>query len=216
MLESIRDEALETEARALYSDALPYHNFAHILDTLESADTILERCRKENIRIDATVVYFALLFHDAGYHEDHHTKGYENKESYSVALAAPILKRHGISASVVKKASEAILATERNARFVSAEHKAVRAADLAGLAAVYDRFLRSSLKLKREFEVLNKKTISWPSWQSVSREVVGFYLSQEIRLTSYFHDENGESAFHKAVRENLARLLKEREEPIID
>ena len=215
MIDRIRDEALETKARALYSDALPYHNFAHIQDTLESADTIVLRCQQENIRIDAKVVYFALLFHDAGYHEDHIALGYQNKELYSVALASPILDYHCVPAGFVKKVGKAILATERNARFVSAEHKAVRAADLAGLAAEYDRFLQSSLKLKREFEVLHEKSISWSSWQTVSQDVVGFYLSQEIRLTSYFHDENGESAFHKAVRENLARLLDEREEPVL-
>ncbi len=214
-MERIRDEALETKARALYNDALPYHNFTHIQDTLASANTILQRCREENIRINADVVYFALLFHDAGYHEDHIALGYENKELYSVALAVPILEDHGVPAGLVKKAGEAILATERNARFVSAEHKAVRAADLAGLAAEYGLFLQSSLKLKREFEVLHKKAINWPSWQSVSHEVVGFYLSQEIRLTSYFHDENGESAFHKAVRENLDRLMSEQEEPVL-
>ena len=215
MLERIRDETLETKARALYSDALPYHNFIHIQDTLKSAGTIVERCQSENIRIDANVVYLALLFHDAGYQEDHLAKGYENKELYSVALATPIMKEHGLPAGLVKKVGKAILATERNAHFVSAEHKAVRAADLAGLAAPYDQFLQSSLKLKCEFEVLQQKAISWPAWQSVSRDVVGFYLSQEIRLTSYFHDENGESAFHKSVRENLTRLLEEREEPTL-
>ena len=215
MIDRIRDEALETKARALYSDALPYHNFTHIQDTLESADTIVKRCQQENIRIDSNVVYFALLFHDAGYHEDHIVHGYENKELYSVALASPILNDHGVPPGLVKKVGKAILATERNAHFVSADHKAVRAADLAGLAATYDQFLQSSLKLKREFEVLHQKQISWPSWQTVSQDVVGFYLSQEIRLTSYFHDENGESAFHKAVRENLARLMNEREEPVL-
>jgi predicted metal-dependent HD superfamily phosphohydrolase len=216
MLSPIRDPQLEAKARALYSEELPYHNFSHILDTLSSADLILERCARENIRIDARVVYFALLFHDAGYHEDHAAKGFANKELYSVDLAQRCLREHGISASLVGKVSKAILATERNAKFVSAEHKAVRAADLSGLAAAYERFLESSLKLKQEHEYLHDEPISWPSWQSVSREVIGFYLSQEIRLTSYFHDENGESAFHKSLRENLARLLSEPSEPSIN
>jgi len=216
MLNDIRDAQLETKAKALYSDELPYHNFSHILDTLNSAGIILTRCARENIRIDARVVYFALLFHDAGYHEDHVAKGYKNKELYSVKLAQETLREHGLSASLLGKVSKAILATERNASFVSAEHKAVRAADLSGLAAEYERFLESSIKLKREHGYLNQQPISWPRWQSVSREVIGFYLSQEIRLTSYFHDENGESAYHKAVRQNLTRLLSEPREPRIN
>lgn len=216
MLNDIRDAQLEAKAKALYSDELPYHNFSHILDTLNSAGIILTRCARENIRIDARAVYFALLFHDAGYHEDHVAKGYKNKELYSVKLAQETLREHGLSASLLDKVSKAILATERNASFVSAEHKAVRAADLSGLAAEYERFLESSIKLKREHGYLNQQPISWSRWQSVSREVIGFYLSQEIRLTSYFHDENGESAYHKAVRQNLARLLSEPREPRIN
>ena len=44
-------------------------------------------------------------------------------------------------------------------------------------------------------------------------EVLGFYLTQEISLTSYFRDDTGESAFHKSVRANLTRLLSEPREP---
>ena len=101
MLNDIRDAQLEAKAKALYSDELPYHNFSHILDTLNSAGIILTRCVRENIRIDARAVYFALLFHDAGYHEDHAAKGYKNKELYSVKLAQEILReRFNVAADV--------------------------------------------------------------------------------------------------------------------
>ena len=208
-LSALRNTQLEAEARALYSAALPYHNFDHIQDTLASADRIIERCRQENIRIDAEVVYYALLFHDAGYQDDHGARGFATKERYSAALAEPILRRHGISPSQVDKTVAAILATERDAVCVSAEQKAVRAADLSGLAADYPQFLRSSMSLKREHELLFQREISWTDWQVNSAEVLGHYLTQEIRLTSYFHDGSGESSFHKAVRANLNRLLAE-------
>ena len=212
-LEGVRDPGLEAEARALYSARLPYHNFDHILDTLQAAATIVDRCRAENIRVDVAVVYYALLFHDAGYHEDHRARGFQTKERYSAALAEPVLRRHGVAAGHIEKTANAILATERDAVFVSAEQKAVRAADLSGLAADYPRFVQSSLKLKREHEVLYQSELSWPEWQAMSREVLGHYLKQEIRLTSYYHDECGDSAFHKAVRANLTRLLQEPREP---
>jgi hypothetical protein len=208
-----RDPGLELEARALYSDALPYHNFAHVLDTLSAADTIVERCRGEGIRIDAGAVYHALLFHDAGYHQDHAALGYDTKERYSAALAAPILRAHRVTAARIRKVVAAIIATERDARFVSAEQKAVRAADLSGMAAPWPRFLDSSLRLKREHELLHGTPLAWRDWQRMSQEVLGVYLSQEIRLTSYFYNREGESAFHAAVRGNLKRLLSTPEQP---
>ena len=213
VLQSIRDHALEAEAQALYSDTLPYHNFAHVQDTLAAAELILVRCREENIRVDSEVVYFALLFHDAGYQDDHHAHGCKTKERYSTVLATPILRRYGVTNAQLEKTVSAILATERDGAFISAEQKAVRAADLSGLAADYPDFLRSSLKLKREFEFLHKRALDWPGWLQVSREVLGFYLTQEIRLTSYFRDDTGESTFHKSVRANLTRLLSEPREP---
>ncbi len=208
-----RDGELEAAAAALYSDALPYHNFAHVQDTLVAATVILERCRTENIRVDPGVVYYALLFHDAGYQEDHQAHGYETKERYSAALARRVLAGRGVLQGQIDKTVGAILATERDAHFVSAEQKAVRAADLSGLAAPYPRFLASSLSLKREHEILHGEHLSWSNWQSISARVLGFYLTQEIRLTSYFYDARGESAYHAAVRENLSRLLAEPAEP---
>ena len=215
-LQAVRDPHLEAEARALYSESLPYHNFDHVMDTLDAASAIVERCRAESIRIDVAVVYYALLFHDAGYHNDHAALGFATKERYAAALAEPILRRFGIGATQVDKTLAAILATERDAVFVGAEQKAVRAADLSGLAAEYPRFLRSSLKLKHEHEVLYQRRLSWADWQTSSREVLSHYLTQEIRLTSYYHDNQGESAFHTAVRVNLTRLLAEPHEPPLD
>ena len=183
------------------------------LAQLEAAEKVIERCREEHIRIDAEVVYYALLFHDAGYQDDHLARGYTTKERYSAALAEPILRRHGVNSVQVDKTLAAILATERDAVTVSAEQKAVRAADLSGLAADYPRFLESSLKLKREHELLFQRALSWDEWQTNSAAVLGHYLTQEIRLTSYFHDGSGESSFHKAVRDNLNRLLAEPGEP---
>ncbi|MSR14466.1 MAG: hypothetical protein EXR86_07865 [Gammaproteobacteria bacterium] len=65
----ILDLDLEAEAARLYSESLPYHNFRHILVTIAAADKLLARCEEEGIRVEPKVVYYALLFHDAGYHE---------------------------------------------------------------------------------------------------------------------------------------------------
>lgn len=206
---SIREGDLEAEAAALYSTSLPYHNFQHVLATLAAAERIIARCIEEGIRVDAKVVYYALLFHDAGYHQDHRRLGHPSKESYSAELARECLIRRKTLTTVIKKVVAAILSTQREARFVTAEQKVVRAADLAGLAADFATFRCNTERLKQEYELLTGSQLTWLEWRHRADDVIQYYLGQEIRLTSYFASVNGESAFHTAVRENLSRLQQE-------
>ena len=211
----LRSAELEQRARSLYSPQLPYHNFDPIEETLVSADRIVKRCQQENIRINIEVVYYALLFHDAGYQDDHIAKGHNTKEAYSAALADEVLMEFDVADRDRGKTVAAILATEKDANFITVEQKAVRAADLSGMADDYPDFLVKSLRLKREFEILNGNEISWPRWQTNSRDIINHYLTQDIRLTSYFYNESGESEFHARVRNNLKRLLAEPTQPEI-
>jgi len=205
----IREHDLELEVATLYSEALPYHNFRHVLTTVEAAQEILARCAHEGIRVDSRIVYYALLFHDAGYQHDHRALGHASKEHYSVLLALDCLKRHRHGERVLKKVESAILSTMRTGSFVTAEQKVVRAADLSGLASTYDDFLRNTKCLWDECAILTGQRMSWADWIRETTETVQFYLSQEIRLTSYFMDHEGESAFHARVRANLDRLQRE-------
>jgi predicted metal-dependent HD superfamily phosphohydrolase len=206
---SIRECDLEAEAATLYSAALPYHNFQHVLTTLAAAEKIIRRCVVEDIRVDWHVVYYALLFHDAGYHEDHQKLGHVSKEAYSAELARDCLARRKILARVIKKVVAAILSTHRDARFVTAEQKAVRAADLSGLAAEYPTFRDNTARLKQEYEMLTGVSMAWSDWAQRVIETVRHYLRQEIRLTSYFVNDHGESAFHVSAEANLRRLQRE-------
>lgn len=206
----IRDRELETEAAALYSSALPYHNFVHVLTTIRASGRIIRQCMLEGIRVDPQVVYLALLFHDAGYHQDHKTLGYDSKEAYSADLAIDCLRRRKLPAASIRKIAGAILSTRRDAKFITSEQKAVRAADLSGLAANYVTFRDNTLKLKAEHEILTSGRVSWQDWLPHVCDTVRFYSSQQIRLTSYFVNDNGESKFQRAVRRNLRRLEEER------
>ncbi|HTT07564.1 MAG TPA: hypothetical protein VMH34_02065 [Gammaproteobacteria bacterium] len=206
----VRDKELEQYAATLYSDTLPYHNFTHALQCIEAGHELVRRCREEGVAIDEHVVYYALLFHDAGYHEDHFGKGYPTKEAYSAALAEAALNQRGVAPATVQQVTAAILATRRDARFVSVEEKAVRAADLSGLAADYGVFRANTEKLKYEYEIMTGGPISWDEWIAMADEVVSYFLSQDIRLTRYYFDESGDSIFHKRTMANLNRLRAER------
>jgi hypothetical protein len=56
----------------------------------------VERCLKEGVPINGEVVYYALLFHDAGYHENHASMGFTSKEVYSAHLAVQCLRAEAI------------------------------------------------------------------------------------------------------------------------
>jgi predicted metal-dependent HD superfamily phosphohydrolase len=206
---ALRDADLETEVAALYNPALPYHNFQHALSTLGAAEIMLGRCVAEGIRVDPQIVYLALLFHDAGYHEDHRALGFASKEAYSAELAQRGLARRRATSRVIGKVVSAVMSTMRDATFVTAEQKVVRAADLSGLAADYDIFLGNTRRLWDEYEMLRGSRPDWPAWVCSTTEVVRHYLSQEIRLTSYFSNESGESVFHARALANLQRLQQE-------
>jgi predicted metal-dependent HD superfamily phosphohydrolase len=195
---------------ALYNPSLPYHNFAHALDAIGAGEIILQRCREDGVPVREQVVYYALLFHDAGYHEEPENYGFSTKEDYSASLAARLLPQFGVDAGTVEMVVAAIRATHREATFSTNEQKVVRAADLAGLAADYEIFRRNSERLKDEWEHLRGEKISWQKWLAETRAIIGFFLSQDIRLTRYYLDTEGNSIFHRQTEENLRRLHEEK------
>jgi predicted metal-dependent HD superfamily phosphohydrolase len=152
--DGIRNAHLEKVAAELYSDEMPYHNFVHVLGTLAAGEKLVDRCLAEGVSINAEVVYYALLFHDAGYHEDHISKGFTSKEEYSAHLAVRCLRAEAIPEDTIERIAAAILSTQRDAKFTSNEEKAVRAADLAGLAGDYKTFRSNAEKLRQEEETL--------------------------------------------------------------
>ena len=196
-------------AAELYSDRLPYHNFLHALKAAERGKEIVARCHQDGVKINGDVVHYALLFHDAGYHEDCIKKGYKTKEEYAAFLAGEALKKIGASPDLIQQVQEAIISTHREAEFSTNEAKAVRAADLSNLAGPYEEFLDNTWLLKREAEMMGGHEISWKDWQQRTEELIESYLKQDIHLTRAYADEQGRSIFHQRARANLKRFLEE-------
>lgn len=207
--DGIRDAHLEQVAAELYSDQMPYHNFNHVLGTVAAGAVLVERCLKEGVPINGEVVYYALLFHDAGYHESHISKGFTSKEEYSAHLAVQCLRAEAIPEDTIKRVAAAILSTHRGAQFTSNEEKAVRAADLAGLASDYETFRSNVEKLHQECEMLTGHKVAWDEWKTSVKETIRFYLSQEIRLTPPDACVDHVALFYARAKENLSRLLSE-------
>ena len=70
-------------------------------------------------------------------------------------------------------------------------------------------FLNNTKKLKQEHEFFSEKKVSWQKWKEKVKEIIEFYLSQNIKLTSKYADEHENSIFHKKARENLERFVEE-------
>ena len=174
---------------------------------------ILKDCQSENVPLDKNIVYLAILFHDAGYFEDHERLGFETKEKYSANLAESVLLREDYPQLEIEAVKNAIISTEKNATFETAEQQAVRAADLFGMAASYDVFLLNNIKLKKEHEYLSKSIISWDAWKKVSIDVVKDFVTQDIPLIDYFKKSESGSQFSIAVEKNLDQFAAESAEP---
>ena len=203
----IRNPEIEKAAERLYDPKLAYHNFGHIEFVLSAAEKILENCRQENLSLDEEVVYLALLFHDAGFIEDHVARGHASKEEYSARLAEQILPEFGIDQSTIEKVVQAILCTHCDGQCRCNEDKAVRAADLSGLAADYKVFKDNAVKLMQEYKLLTGRDISWQQWKEIAVDRIGLFLREDMTLTAVELDERGESRFQAATRANMDRLL---------
>jgi predicted metal-dependent HD superfamily phosphohydrolase len=204
----IRNAQLEQAVAELYSDQLPYHNFNHVLRTLAAGAVLVESCLKEGIPINGEVVYYALLFHDAGYYENHISKGFASKEEYSAHLAVQCLRAEAIPEATIKRVVAAILSTERDAPFTSNEEKAVRAADLAGLASDYKTFRSDVENLRQESEMLTGRKVAWDEWKTSTAETIRFYLSP-VGLALPEACADNAATFYAQAHQNLSRLLSE-------
>jgi predicted metal-dependent HD superfamily phosphohydrolase len=148
----------------MYELKMPCHNFGHAITVTRHSEIIIEQCRRENVSLDEKTVYYALIFHDAGYQEDHLAKGFESKEAYSADLSEHALRDYGADKQIINKVKIAILRTRIDARCYSNEDKAVRASDLSGLAAEYDVFKLNSIRLKDEYELMHGENVNWKDW----------------------------------------------------
>jgi len=204
------DADLEQQVSAYYAPELPYHNFSHALKAVANGREIVAACQREGIPVDAGVVYYALLFHDAGFIENPRRHDCDTREAYSAFIADKLLSGAGLSREKIEAVKAAIISTTREAEFTTPEQQAVRAADLFDMAADYELFRSNTDKLRQEYVMLTGQPVTEAEWRRQVGEVIGFYLGQEIGLTAYFRPQAGQaSEFNQGVARNLQRYLGE-------
>lgn len=204
---AMHDKKLEKIASQMYEPKMPYHNFGHAITVTRYSEAIIDKCRDEGVPIDENVVYYALLFHDAGYHEDHLGLGFETKEAYSADLSEKALRDHGVDDQTIEKVKAAILSTHMDAKCYSNEDKAVRISDISNLGADYGEFKLNSVRLMEEHVLMKGETVEWADWKLGVEQTLKHVLREEMDLTSDYYDKDGNSVFHARAMANLARLL---------
>ena len=205
----IRDEKAEISARNLYSKKLAFHNFFHVIETLKFANTIINSLAMKLSSISLETIYYALLFHDAGYVENQTCLGYSDKESYSAALAEEYLLGRGMPLAGVSKVTLAIKATHISAECRNLEEEVVRGADISGMAAPYNDFLKMSKAIKAEQEYLIGAKISWADWVRGSEVHLKPYLHEKISCGELFIKSNKPSLFNQRLTSNIKQLKQE-------
>ena len=205
----IHDKTLEKIASQMYEPKMPYHNFGHAVTVTRYSESIIEKCKAEGVPLDEKVVYYSLIFYDAGYHEDHVAKGFASKEAYSAELAEPALRDYGVDEETIQKVKAAIMATHIDAQCYSNEDIAVRASDLSDLAADYATFKLNAVRLKEEHELMHGESVAWAAWTLGVKDNLELFLREELKLTSDYHDASGKSVFHERTRNNIQTLLED-------
>jgi predicted metal-dependent HD superfamily phosphohydrolase len=201
-------DRIYNSARNLYNSRLHYHNFKHVIDTLNYAEKILKQCDKRKISYDEKVICHAVLFHDAGYYINHVKKGFESKEAYSAFLAENILSEAGEPEKHIKDVVNAVLCTHMNGKCYSTNEMIVRAADLSGLTAPYEKFKKNSIDLYKERELLSGKKITWEKYKDEVFNIIRNFLKSQIKLDiGMFSSAN--YMFHTRVFQNLDKLMKD-------
>lgn len=195
-----------------YSDKLHYHNFSHIKDTLSHAEKILCECDANRVNYDIKVIRNAILFHDAGYYLDHSREGFKNKETYSASLAEMVLSDAGETQEHIEKVTHAILCTHIDGVCQTNDDAIVRAADLYGLAAPYSDFIKKSIALYKEREIMSGEKITWDQYKQEAYNIISGFIKPEIKLDiDLFSNKN--YMFHLKVFHNLEKLMEDKIKP---
>lgn len=188
---------LETEkyVSSLLNDDLPrefvYHNLSHTQRVVAATKQIIEG---EQIgEDDAHKLILTAWFHDTGY-----TKGKDNHEEASVAIAKAFLKDHNVSDQLIDEISHLIMATKMGYEPLNTMERIIRDADCSHFPE--KNYSEISELLRREWEVVQNKKYTNIEW---IQENISFFTKHH-RFYTDFALENWQSGKDK----NLASLFK--------
>ncbi|MFZ1301191.1 MAG: hypothetical protein WAQ27_01260 [Candidatus Microsaccharimonas sp.] len=190
---------LVERARPHYTDALPYHNWAHAQDVMQSAASIVLRSISPEVVRNGPLIAIGTAWHDADYHlED--LGDYSTKEERSAELAVRSLPE--LNTQQLDVIYSAIIDTTVEKKVKdSLTGEVVHAGDLGYFAAPHPHFMHR-LGLMRE---------EWgsPSWGiTVERTVAfgGHVITEAQKVMPQLLNAEDADAWVLAIESNLVAL----------
>ncbi len=168
-----------------------YHNIPHTQRVVASATEIAEL--SEISEADKTLLLVAAWLHDTGY-----TKGIENHEESSVAIAKAFLSTKDCSESDIKTICDLIMVTKMEAVPSTQLEKIIRDADCSHIGS--KSYFEICELLRKEWEILSNKTYTEQEWLE---ENINF-LSTQHR----FYTTEASAVWDKRKAKNLSELIK--------
>lgn len=168
-------------AKEHYTDAIEYHNWSHVEAVMAGVEALSERAETRGITLAKEALLVAAAWHDAGFHEDHVSLGFETKEHYSAYLADTFLQSKDIDESTRRLVERAILGTIHSAVREDLDTLCLHRADVANIGGDYPTFLKNNIALWREHLTMTGTGIAWDEWVKSSNHFVDFCI-QEARI----------------------------------
>ena len=183
------DQVAEYSAAAQvhYRADYPYHNWNHAMAVASGTESISNKLERKGLIIAKGALAVAAAWHDAGYHENHLSKGFDTKEEYAAVLLDQFLDNKLVGDWERSMMSKAIIATWANYEGPRSPYELIlHRADIANIGGPTDEFIENSLRLREEsFYTVGKV----PPWEEYVKGAGNF-----IEMTADEHDH--ESLYH--------------------
>lgn len=190
----------------------PYHNKEHPFDVLDLVIQIANRCEKEGIVFDRTVLVLAALLHDLGYHLDpknFNKEEIKTREDVAAYLTEKILTELGVEKEIINKVISAILGTHTDGKLDTVEAKILRAADLASISGPYESVRNGTERLWKEFCHEQNAELPFDKFALGAINHLAKYFSVVIELTPSCRDDEKKSIWHVGAAANMFSLFRE-------
>lgn len=201
-------------AEQCYSDELPYHNWSHALHVAKQAVAMAADCQAHGVEVSATDMAIAAAWHDAGYQDDHRAAGCQTKEQFSALLAGAFLTAQHVDDSRITEIKQAIIGTTHGVYRRGWNMLFLHRADISGIGAPYEVFVRNSNKLWREEQILRDNPV-FTNWQTTVARFIGEMIDEsEPELRSLRVDEADIKTYLRNAQENIRKFKIETPETL--
>ncbi|MBT8322897.1 MAG: HD domain-containing protein [Eudoraea sp.] len=170
-----------------------YHNLKHTQRVVKSTKELLNH--HDLPEKDKEALMLTAWLHDTGY-----TKGSEEHEKSSAAIARKFLKDQGVDEAIIKKVETYIMATKRYYQPTSTEEEIIRDADCSHFGK--KSYWETAEQLKEELDLLGIASYSSQKWMDANIDM----FQKEHQFYTAYAKENWQPGKEK----NLSKLIREK------